>query len=167
MATTATLIGTGLARSGLIGSGLGLWEPAPHSHDPFSVVRKMIQGAGAGFLMLSGAGAIDDGQEIVPTEMYDFTSADGLTEAFFAGAFNDPIQIAGAAFIFLAAGKCVARFFGLAAALAAFAAYTNGVSTGDIMAIFGSAGERLSAAATAFMNPTLVEAGGAQPAAGP
>ena len=150
----------GLVQSGLR-SGMGLWTTAPHDHGPFTVLRKAAQGAGAGFLVLSGLGALTPESAGVAKAApslasFDLTNFDGLTSALFSGAFNDPLQIIGAALVFIAAGRCIARFFGLAAALLVFFLYIKGASVGDLAVLAGSVAERFAAALTAFMEPSLV-----------
>ena len=125
--------------------GYGLFTTRPHSHGPFTVTRKMAQGAGAGMLILSGAnGLSNDGNIIVglaeairemaaTSAAYDLSTADGVTEALLSGAFNTPLQIAGAAFVFLSAGQCIARFVGLAAVMLAFGLHKQGVTLDDMM----------------------------------
>ncbi len=147
---------------------LALWNSAPHSHGPLTVSRKVAHGAGAGLLVLSGAGGLLDGEGAGAAGVmagpvaspYDFTTINGVMEAFLAGAFNDPLQIIGAIFVFLSAGQCVARFFGLAAVMGAFVLHAQGVTTADAATIFEDFLRRLSAAGAAFLDPALVENAG-------
>ncbi|MEL7487482.1 MAG: hypothetical protein AAGJ87_09745 [Pseudomonadota bacterium] len=140
--------------------GFGLVSTTPHSHDVFSVARKIAHGAGAGFLILSGAGALE--QETTQEKLalaarsYDLTSGDGVAAAFFEGAFNDPIQILGAVFVFMAAGQCIARFVGLAAAMTVFFMYKQGVDLADAALWAEQLLTRFNAAFEAFVDPAII-----------
>ncbi len=150
--------------------GLALWSSTPHSHGPLTVARKIAHGAGAGLLVLSGAGGLVGGRGGepagvmagpigAPASPHDFTTINGVMEAFLAGAFNDPLQIIGAIFVFLSAGQCVARFFGLAAVIGAFVLHAQGVTTGDAATLLADFVRRLGAAGTAFLDPSVIDKG--------
>jgi hypothetical protein len=58
-----------------------------------------------------------------------------------------------AALIFLAAGRCIARMFGLGVILFGFLAYQQGMRFEDVTPLLQSLAHRSSAAFTAFENP--------------
>lgn len=145
----------------------GVWNMAPHSHAPLAVARRAAQGAGSGLLLLSGVGALVFGETDTAaaealasaaalSSNYNLFSVEGLMQALLSGAFNDSLQIAGAMVIFMTAGQCIARFFGLAAVFAAFFLYAQGVTLGEAMTFFNTTVERVEAARTAFADPALV-----------
>ncbi len=144
----------------------GLWSSTPHDHGILTVARKMGQGAGAGLLVLSGAGALVTGDPAksgavadltAAASQYDLTTPTGMADALFAGQFNDPLQILGAIFVFLSAGQCIARFFGLAAVLSAFFLHSQGVTLAEVVDFLSFLPQRLEAAATAFAAPGAVK----------
>lgn len=137
-----------------LGPTLGLMSGAPHSHGPFSVFRKTAQGAGAGLLGVSGAGAIqsDEAAAAVAPKM-DWTSFDGLASGLATGAFNGQLQLAAAVLIFLAAGRCIARMAGLGLVIGGFLAYSQGMRWDDLTPLLQSFWLRLNAAVAAFMSP--------------
>lgn len=139
----------------LLAPNLGLLASSPHAHGPFGVVRKAGQGAGAGLLVLSGAGALGgaDAAAAPTPALVDYGSLEGLVAGFISGAFNSPLQIAGAVLLFIAAGQCIARFFGLVAVMVGFWLYAQGVTIGDVAEFAVSLPARLSAAVDAFSNP--------------
>jgi len=128
--------------------GYGLFTTQPHSHGPITVTRKIVQGAGAGLLTLSGVGglmrdgnlsegAADALKTMASTSnTYDLSTIDGFTEALLAGAFNDPLQIAGAMIMFLSAGRCVARFVGFSAVMLAFGMKSQGITLEDVTSLY-------------------------------
>ena len=132
---------------------LGLLSPAPHAHGPFSVFRKTGQGAGAGLLGLAGAGAFG-GQSAPPAAAstpFDLSSIDSVFAALMSGAFNGPLQILGAVLIFAAAGRCIARMFGLGIVLLGFVAWQQGMRWDDLLPALQEFWARATAAYAAFM----------------
>lgn len=139
----------------LVAPTLGLLSNTPHSHGPFSVFRKTGQGAGAGVLGLSGAGAFGETQAAATAPPMDWSSLDGLANSLASGAFSGPLQLLAAALVFLAAGRCIARMLGLALVTAGFIAWREGVRLEDVTPILDSLWVRVSAAAAAFVNPPV------------
>jgi len=80
----------------------------------------------------------------------DFSSLDGVIQTIFAGGLSGQMQIAAAAFLFLAAGRCVARFAGLVAAGIVILLYLQGVTAEDVLVFFQHFAQRIGAAAAAF-----------------
>ena len=136
----------------LLGPTLGLFTTAPHAHGPFSVVRKSMQGAGAGYIGLDGAGAFGraltapDATPVVPVSSFE-----GLIGAVVSGAYNAQLQVLAAVLIFFAAGRCVARMFGLGVVILGYVAYMQGMRWDDVADLLQNFGLRLGAAARAFM----------------
>lgn len=120
----------------------------PHTHRPFEVFRKLGQGAGAGLLALSGADTMLAGGGAMAM---DLTSLHGIAETLATGGFNGPLQILGALIIFIAAGRCIARFAGLLAIAAAFMLHMQGVGIGEVGSFAGDFVQRAAAAFDAFM----------------
>jgi hypothetical protein len=141
----------------MLGPNFGLLASEPHPHGPFGVMRKVGHGAGAALLLLSGAGALGGAEAAtLPTPaVVDYSSIEGLTSGFLTGAFNSPLQIAGAVLLFIAAGQCVARFIGVIAVMAGFYFYSQGVTLADVFVFLGSFTHRLSAAVAAFSHPPV------------
>jgi hypothetical protein len=117
-------------------------------------MRKVGHGAGAALLLLSGAGAPGgaDAATLPTPSVVEYSSLDGLTSSFLSGAFNNPLQIAGAVLLFAAAGQCIARFVGLIAIMIAFCLYSQGATLADVFSFGGSLVHRSSAAVAAFSN---------------
>lgn len=133
---------------------LGLLSNAPHDHGILSVFRKTGQGAFAGALGLSGAGALGASSVVAaPSEALDLSSLEGISAGLLGGGLNHQLQLLAAALIFLAAGRCVARMFGLGLAVLAFLAWREGMTSAEILTLLKSLWLRLSAAYAAFMNP--------------
>lgn len=132
-------------------------ERGPHRHTPVNMLRRTGQGAGAGFLLLSGANSFGEGRFLDAVSNTDFTSFDGFSGALLNGSFNGPLALGAALFVFLTAGKCIARLVGLGAVLFLFYMHSRGVSIGDAGDFLGQIAARMSAAAEAFMNPALVD----------
>lgn len=126
----------------------------PHSHMTLAALRKFAQGAGSALLVFAGADNFTGAAAAAPMEgsfsAIDFTSVEGLLQAVTAGPLTGPMHILAAALIFLAAGKCVARFLGLAVAALVLFLYMQGVTVEDGVGFFTRFGERLAAAAQAF-----------------
>lgn len=141
-----------MASTPFLGPALGLFTATPHAHGPFSVVRKSLQGAGAAYVGLDGAGAF--GRALTApssANRIDITSFETFASALMSGAYNAQLQVLAAMLIFFAAGRCVARMFGLGVVLLGYVAYTQGMRWDDVAAILHSLGLRLAAAGRAFM----------------
>ena len=131
-----------------------------HSHAPFAVFRKFAQGAGAAYLIATGAGNLGAAPAIAAENsstaaasvapVFDLTSLNGIAESLVTGGLTGPLQIAGAVLVFLAAGKCIARLVGLAAMFGVMFMYSQGVTTEEMFTFAGSFARRLSAAVEAF-----------------
>lgn len=134
-----------------LGPTFGLLSKTPHKHGLFGLLRKTGQGAGAGALGLSGAGAF--GAHPAPLGV-DLSSVEGWWAGLASGAFNAPLQILAAILIFLAAGKCIARLIGLGIVIGAFVLYMQGMRLDDVWPLAQEFWRRLSAAFQAFMNPS-------------
>ncbi|WP_428408854.1 hypothetical protein [Hyphococcus sp.] len=124
---------------------------ASHSHLTFPAFRKFIQGIGSAFLVFNGAGAITSPTAAATPAMADFSSVEGILATLMQGEYAGLAQIGAAAFIFLAAGQCVARFAGLAVAAIAILLYHQGVTVEDVMTFTNHFADRLGAASDAFM----------------
>ncbi|MEE2692698.1 MAG: hypothetical protein VX640_14275 [Pseudomonadota bacterium] len=125
----------------------------PHTHSPFEVFRKFGQGAGAAWLVLTGSDAMLSPAAADAAEpVVDFSSLNGIAESLATGGLTGPLQIIGAILIFLAAGRCIARFAGLIIMAGVFVLYTQGVTIGDIGSFAGDFMHRAAAAAQAFMS---------------
>lgn len=146
-----------MAATSWLSPTLGLLSNTPHQHGPFSVFRKTAQGAAAGMLGFSGAGGLGaTGASSAPAlSSSHLSSIDGFIGGLASGAFNGPLQLLAAATVFLAAGRCIARMFGLGAVVLAYVAYASGVRWEDVTPIAASLGVRLSAAWQAFLNPPV------------
>lgn len=119
----------------------------PHTHRPFEVFRKFGQGAGAGLLGVSGADTMTASSGL---GAIDFTSLNGIAEALATGGLNGQLQMLGALIIFLAAGRCIARFAGLVAIAAAVALHMQGVGLNDVGSFASDFMQRATAAFGAF-----------------
>lgn len=124
---------------------------SPHSHLTFPALRKFIQGIGSALLVFNGAGAITSPAAAATPAMADFSSVEGFLATLMQGEYAGLAQIGAAAFIFLAAGQCVARFAGLAAAAVAIFLYHQGVTLEDVFTFAGHFADRIGAASDAFM----------------
>lgn len=141
-----------MATTPFLGPTLGLLSTTPHAHGPFGVVRKSLQGAGAAYIGLDGAGVF--GRALTQRDalpVANFSNWEGVLGALLNGAFNAQLQILAALVIFFAAGRCVARMFGLGIVLLGYVAWTQGMRWDDAAGLIHSLGLRLSAAARAFM----------------
>lgn len=101
---------------------------------------------------MNGSGAFGSPSQPASAPI-DWSSFDGVTAALTSGAFNGPIQLIAAALIFLAAGRCIARMFGLGLVLFGFVAWQQGMRGDDVAPLLQSLWLRLSAAFAAFMAP--------------
>ncbi|WP_425409149.1 hypothetical protein [Hyphococcus sp.] len=82
----------------------------------------------------------------------DFFSFEGVLQTLTSGQFAGPLQIALAVLLFVAAGRCIARFLGLAIAAAVIFLYLQGVTVEDSMMFFERFADRISAAVQAFLS---------------
>lgn len=124
---------------------------ATHSHYTFAALRKFVQGVGSALLVFNGAGAITSPSAAATPAMADFSSIEGMLATLMQGEYAGLAQIGAAAFIFLAAGQCIARFAGLAVAGVALFLYYQGVTMEDVLTFASHFTERLGAASNAFL----------------
>jgi hypothetical protein len=134
-----------LRRSGAFLASIDARHAGPHSHHPFAVFRKLGQGMGAGYFTVAGSSAV-----AAPAAPVDFSSLNGLADAFFSGGLNGPLQLAGAVFLFVSAGRCLVRFAGLILVIGAFILHAQGVSLNEVVAFASGFARRMSAAIEAF-----------------
>lgn len=114
-------------------------------------VRKFAHGAGSALLAFAGADSLTSSARATPSGEIDLSTIDGLMQSFLSGGLAGPLQIAGAAFLFLAAGRCAARMLGLLAAAGVIVLYLQGVTVEDAAAFATRFGDRMIAAHTAFV----------------
>lgn len=114
--------------------------------------RKFIQGAGTALLAYMGAGKMANASVAGASTISDIMTIDGLTQAVAEGRLTGPAQLAAALFLFLAAGRCVARMVGLAAGLAVIYLYTEGHTLAEGLSILKAIADRLAAAISAFQD---------------
>ncbi|MAW79065.1 MAG: hypothetical protein CMI63_02420 [Parvularcula sp.] len=122
-----------------------------HSHLTFPALRKFVQGIGSALLVFNGAGAITSPAAATTPAVADFSSIEGILATLMQGEYAGLAQIGAAAFIFLAAGQCVARFAGLIVAGLAIVLYYQGVTVEDVLTFGNNFAERLGAASNAFL----------------
>lgn len=116
-------------------------RPARADGSPYSgpltglacMIKDAMQGAGAGFLSLTGATSIASGQPMTAAgdlgllgEVFPSLAASGLT---------GPLQLMGGVILFLAARRTISRTAGLMGFLAFLAAYANGYSLADMLSV--------------------------------
>ena len=102
---------------------------------PMRFAKDTTQGACAGLLTLAGATQFASANA-APSLIDAFSEGGGLDSigtGLVAGDFTGLLQIAGAAALFLTAGRGLARVFGLLVFVAAATAYFNGVAPADII----------------------------------
>jgi hypothetical protein len=124
-----------------------------HSHLTLNALRKFAQGAGSALLVFSGADSMTGTAAASTggvTPMMDFSTLDGIVQTIFSGGLSGQMQIAAAAFLFIAAGQCIARFAGLVVAGVVMILYLQGVTAEDVLVFFQHFAQRIGAAATAF-----------------
>ncbi|PQA85484.1 hypothetical protein [Hyphococcus luteus] len=107
------------------------------------MVKDCAQGAGAGFLSLTGATSIASGQPMTATG--DFGLLGAVFPSLASSGLTGPLQLVGGVLLFLAARRTVSRTTGLLAFVAFLAAYANGFTLADMLtaasnALEGAAG---------------------------
>jgi hypothetical protein len=126
-----------------------------HGHQPVGVMARLAQGAGSALLMFAGADSMTSAAEassMGAPPLVDFTSIEGLAQSLVTGGLTGPMQIIAAIVLFLIAGKCIARFVGLAVVGTILVLYMQGVTFNDAWVFFEGFSQRLVAAASAFQN---------------
>lgn len=116
-------------------------------------MRKFAHGAGAALLAFAGADSLTDGAAAAASgspPIVDFSTIDGAAQSLLTGGLSGPFQIIAAALVFLMAGRCVARFFGLVVVSVILVLYMQGVTVESASAFLEHFAERLAAATSAF-----------------
>lgn len=145
-------------------SAVPLIQPVPYYPAPTSTsyragypqslnaARRFAQGAGSALLVFSGADSMTNSAaaSVGDVAPLDFSSLDGIIQSAMSGGLTGPFQIIAAAFLFLAAGRCVSRFLGLIVAAGVLLLYMQGVTVQDAWLFLEHFTQRLSAAASAF-----------------
>jgi len=110
------------------------------------IIKDVCQGAGAGFLSMTGATSIASGQPLTATTS-DFGMLGEIFPSLAASGVTGPLQLVGGVLLFLAARRTISRTAGLMGFIAFIAAYANGYSLADIL---GGAADVLNGAASAL-----------------
>ncbi|MGE0408770.1 MAG: hypothetical protein AB7P23_05850 [Amphiplicatus sp.] len=113
----------------------------------------MAQGAGSALLMFAGADSMTSSAAAAAAgepHLVDFSSIDGIAQSLLTGGLTGPAQLIAAVFLFLVAGKCIARFVGLIAVSAILILYMKGVGVADMWQFVEHFAERTTAAVSAF-----------------
>lgn len=137
------------ATSGALGAG---------GSRPLGAARKFAQGAGSALLVFAGADSMTNGaaaSSAGEVSAIDFSSLDSVMQTAMSSGLTGPFQIIAAAFLFLAAGRCVSRFFGLIVAAGVLLLYMQGVTFGEVWAFLEHFMQRLAAAASAFQTANV------------
>ncbi len=101
---------------------------------PARFMKDSAQGACAGLLTLAGATQLSSGAAFANVAAgVDAISLQNLGMQLVAGNITGVLQIAGAAALFLMAGRGIARVLGLLVFVAAATAYFNGVEVSEIV----------------------------------
>lgn len=131
---------------------------SPYPSAAVGAARKFVQGVGSALLLFAGAGAMtrstpaDQSQSALSSlASLDYSSFESLFHAFSNGALSGPLQIGLAVLLFIAAGRCAARFLGLAIAAVFITLYLQGVTVDDSVMFLERFASRLNAAAQAFL----------------
>ena len=95
------------------------------------MLKDAAQGAGAGFLSLTGATSIASGQPLTATG--DFGLLGAVFPSLASSGLTGPLQLVGGIILFLAARRTISRTTGLLAFVAFLAAYANGYTVVDIL----------------------------------
>lgn len=93
--------------------------------------KDCAQGAGAGFLSLTGATSIASGQPITATG--DFGLLGAVFPSIASSGLTGPLQLLGGVILFLAARRTISRTTGLLAFVAFLAAQANGFTLADML----------------------------------
>ncbi|GJL92469.1 hypothetical protein [Hyphococcus sp.] len=116
------------------------------------MIKDAAQGAGAGFLSLTGATSIASGETIATGG--DFGLLSSVFPSLAASGMTGPMQLIGGAVLFLAARRTISRTAGLMAFIAFLAAYANGFTLVDML---GAASSVLDQAAGALATVPVAE----------
>ncbi|MEX0644063.1 MAG: hypothetical protein WD076_02050 [Parvularculaceae bacterium] len=129
-----------------------------HGHKPLGVMARLAQGAGSALLMFAGADTMTSGASAAALgtpPLVDFTSIEGIAQSVLTGGLTGPMQIVAAVFLFLVAGKCIARFVGLAAVATILVLHMQGVTVDDALVFVDGFSQRFAAAVLAFQNAQI------------
>jgi hypothetical protein len=119
-----------------------------------SAIRKFAHGAGSALLAFAGADSLADSAAAAAggaPPIVDFSSLDGIAQSLVNGGLSGPMQIMAAAFLFLTAGRCVARFLGLVAVTIVLVLYLKGATLEGAWSFIEQLAFRLDAARSAFL----------------
>ena len=95
------------------------------------MIKDAMQGAGAGFLSLTGATSIASGETM--TAAGDLGMLGAVFPSLAQSGLTGPLQLVGGVILFLAARRTISRTAGLMGFLAFLAAYANGYSLADVL----------------------------------
>lgn len=116
------------------------------------MIKDAAQGAGAGFLSLTGATSIASGQPMAAAS--DLGMLGSIFPSLAASGMTGPMQLIGGIVLFLAARRTISRTAGLMAFIAFLAAYANGYTLVDML---GAASSVLEQAAGALESMPTAE----------
>ncbi len=108
------------------------------------MIKDAAQGAGAGFLSLTGATSIASGETMTATG--DLGLLGAVFPSLASSGLTGPMQLVGGVILFLAARRTISRTAGLMAFIAFLAAYANGVTVADMLTAASYALEQAAAA---------------------
>ena len=97
------------------------------------MIKDAMQGAGAGFLSLTGATSIASGETM--TAAGDLGMLGAVFPSLAGSGLTGPLQLVGGVILFLAARRTISRTAGLMGFLAFLAAYANGYSLADMLSV--------------------------------
>lgn len=117
------------------------------------MIKDCAQGAGAGFLSLTGATSIASGEPLTATG--DLGMLGAVFPSLAASGLTGPLQLVGGIILFLAARRTISRTAGLMAFVAFLAAYANGFTLVDMLS---AASDVLDGAAGALDQIPVAEA---------
>ena len=100
------------------------------------MIKDAAQGAGAGFLSLTGATSIASGETIAASS--DLGMLGSIFPSLAASGMTGPMQLIGGVVLFLAARRTISRTAGLMAFIAFLAAYANGYTLVDMLSAASS-----------------------------
>lgn len=96
-----------------------------------AMIKDAAQGAGAGFLSLTGATSIASGETMAATG--DLGILGELWPALASNGMSGPVQLVGGVLLFLAARRTISRTAGLMIFLACVIGYSNGYTLADML----------------------------------
>jgi hypothetical protein len=96
-----------------------------------ATIKDAAQGAGAGFLSLTGATTIASGETMAATG--DLGLLGELWPALATNGMSGPVQLVGGVLLFLAARRTISRTAGLLIFLACVVGYSNGYTLADML----------------------------------